>query len=123
MSPRRHSRLGRPRQAPAMRTAGGQRIFSGRILNASETTSNRARRRGARNALAEISAACAHLGGISPKTLYAAVRNGKCQAAHIGAGRNRCSLSNGSMTTQTERGDTGRACTYGGDSRKDSSAA
>ena len=36
----------------------------------------------------KVGPACAHLGGISAKTLYAAVRRGDCQAAHIGAGRN-----------------------------------
>ena len=32
--------------------------------------------------------ACAYLGNISTKTLYAAVRRGDLQAARIGAGRN-----------------------------------
>lgn len=36
----------------------------------------------------KIGPACEHLGGISAKTLYAAVRRGDCMAAHIGAGRN-----------------------------------
>ena len=32
--------------------------------------------------------ACAYLGGISTKTLYAAVKRGDLKAARIGAGRN-----------------------------------
>jgi hypothetical protein len=36
----------------------------------------------------KVDAACEHLGGVSAKTLYQAVRNNKCQAARIGAGRN-----------------------------------
>jgi hypothetical protein len=36
----------------------------------------------------KVGPACEHLGGVSAKTLYAAVRRGDCQAARIGAGRN-----------------------------------
>ena len=36
----------------------------------------------------KVGPACEYLGGISPKTLYAAVRVGECRAARIGAGRN-----------------------------------
>jgi hypothetical protein len=36
----------------------------------------------------KIGPACEYLGGINPKTLYAAVRAGQCQAGEIGAGRN-----------------------------------
>jgi len=36
----------------------------------------------------KVEAACAYLGDISPKTLYAATRSGECRAAKLGAGRN-----------------------------------
>jgi excisionase family DNA binding protein len=36
----------------------------------------------------KIAPACEYMGGISAKTLYAAVRKGECKAARIGAGRN-----------------------------------
>jgi hypothetical protein len=36
----------------------------------------------------KVDAACAYLGGISPKTLYRATRAGDCKAAKVGAGRN-----------------------------------
>jgi hypothetical protein len=36
----------------------------------------------------KVRPACEYLGGIHPETLYAAVREGKCKASRIGAGRN-----------------------------------
>jgi excisionase family DNA binding protein len=36
----------------------------------------------------KIGPACQYLGGICEDTLYSAVREGKCRAARIGAGRN-----------------------------------
>jgi len=36
----------------------------------------------------KVAQACEYLGGISPKTLYGAVKAGKCKAARIGQGRN-----------------------------------
>jgi hypothetical protein len=36
----------------------------------------------------KIAAACEFMGGVNPKLVYAAVRDGKLRAAHVGAGRN-----------------------------------